>query len=282
MVAEGIVSQSPCLTFRAPSGYVPPAPEHVGRFSGSDTPSAARSFGSSAAQSATQRATEGSVQPIDPPMSSAPSERKPAARDKRQVILDAAIVVFARTGYHGSRVSDIAREAGIAYGLVYHYFKNKEEILDTIFRERWGGFVEAVDAIAEGPTSTEDKLLSIAALILSAYRLRQDWVKVLVFEIQRTSRFAQPDQLRAVGRFFQTIARILRRGQERGELRTDVDPDVACYVFVGGLDLIVTSRVLEVIQIEGGEDAEAEYYLKVARTVVEIFLNGLNAEGTRQ
>jgi TetR/AcrR family fatty acid metabolism transcriptional regulator len=213
-------------------------------------------------------------------MSSVTSERKSSARDKRQVILDAAIKVFARTGYHGSRVSDIAREAGIAYGLVYHYFKNKEEILDTIFQERWGGFLEAVDAIAEGASSTEDKLLSIAALILSAYRLREDWVKVLVFEIQRTSRFARPDQLRAVGRFFQTVARILRDGQASGELRSDVDPDVACYVFVGGLDIIVTSRVLNVIEIHGGDDAESEYYLKVARTVVDIFIHGLEAGGS--
>lgn len=215
-------------------------------------------------------------------MPSASSERKSSARDKRQVILDAAIKVFARTGYHGSRVSDIAREAGIAYGLVYHYFKNKEEILDTIFRERWGGFLEAVDAIADGTSATEDKLLSIAALILSAYRLREDWVKVLVFEIQRTSRFARPDQIKAVGRFFQTVARILREGQERGELRADVDPDVACYVFVGGLDIIVTSRVLNVIEIHGGEEAESEYYLKVARTVVDIFINGLKVEGSAE
>ena len=60
-------------------------------------------------------------------------------RDKRALILDAAIKVFARKGYHGSRVSDIAREADIAYGLVYHYFTNKEEILRTIFEERWSG-----------------------------------------------------------------------------------------------------------------------------------------------
>jgi TetR/AcrR family fatty acid metabolism transcriptional regulator len=202
------------------------------------------------------------------------SDRKRSGRDKRQLILDAAIKVFARTGYHGSRVSDIAREAGIAYGLVYHYFKNKEEILDTIFRERWGGFLEAVDAIAEGSNPTEDKLLSVAALILSAFRVRPDWVKVLVFEIQRSSRFARPEQIRAVGRLFQAVASILRAGQERGELRRDLDPDVACYVFLGALDIVVTSRVLDVVPIDPGAD-ENEYYLKVARTVVDIFQNGL-------
>jgi TetR/AcrR family fatty acid metabolism transcriptional regulator len=198
-----------------------------------------------------------------------------ARRDKRALILDAAIKVFADKGYHGSRVSDIAGEAGIAYGLVYHYFKNKEEILATIFEERWSGFIEAVNDIASGPTATADKLVSVAALTLNAYRVRPDWVKVLVLEIQRSSRFSEPGQLRAVGRLFDAVARILRAGQERGELRDDLDPGVACYVFVGALDLVITSLVLGVTRIEGGEADERAFQLEVAKTVVEIFLNGL-------
>jgi len=207
----------------------------------------------------------------------AESSRRRSASDKRAIILDAATTVFARTGYHGSRVSDIAREAGIAYGLVYHYFKNKEEILESIFEEQWSGFLEAVEVIAEGGNTTEDKLLSIAGLILNAYRVRTDWVKVLVFEIQRSPRFRTPDQIRAMGRLFEMVARILRDGQKAGELRDDLDPDIACYVFIGGLDIVVTSRVLEVIQLEPGTPEEVQYHLKVARTVVDLFLNGMRA-----
>jgi TetR/AcrR family fatty acid metabolism transcriptional regulator len=198
--------------------------------------------------------------------------------DKRAMILDAAIRVFARMGYHGARVSDIASEAGIAYGLVYHYFKNKEEILNTIFEERWSGFVDALEGIADGPTSTEDKLSSISALILNAYRLRPEWVKVFVLELQRSSRFAEPGQIRAVGRLFQCVARILRDGQAKGEIRGDLDPDVACYVFVGGLEIVITALVLDLIRIDESELPETEYYLKVARTVVEIFLRGVSRE----
>jgi TetR/AcrR family fatty acid metabolism transcriptional regulator len=196
-------------------------------------------------------------------------------RDKRALILDAAIKVFARKGYHGCRVSDIAREADIAYGLVYHYFTNKEEILRTIFEERWSGFLELVDEIAARQTSVEDKLVSIAALMLNAYRVRPDWVKVLVLELQRSSRFAEPGQIRAVGLLFQSVARILRAGQEAGELRADLDPDVACYVFIGALEIVITSLVLDLIKIEEKAPSESEYYLKVARTVVDIFLHGL-------
>ena len=208
-------------------------------------------------------------------MSATSSDRKRAGRDKRELILDAAIKVFARAGYHGSRVSDIAQEAGIAYGLVYHYFKNKEEILDTIFSEQWSGFLEALEAIADGSTASEDKLLSVAALILNAYRVRADWVKVLVFEIQRSPRFSNPEQLRAMGRLFQIVARILRDGQASGELRRDLDPDVASYLFVGGLDIVVTSRVLDVIHVEGEASQQSQHYLKIARTLVDLFLHGV-------
>jgi TetR/AcrR family fatty acid metabolism transcriptional regulator len=205
------------------------------------------------------------------------TQSEKARLEKRALILDAAIKVFARSGYHGSRVSDIAREAGIAYGLVYHYFKNKEEILSTIFEERWRGFLDALEGIATGPNSTEDKLVSVAALILNAYRVRPDWVKVLVMEIQRSSRFAEPEQIQAVGRLFDQVARIVRVGQERGDLRQELDPRVACFVFVGALDLVITSMVLGLVKVDGGEEGEREYYLKVARTVVDIFLRGLDA-----
>jgi TetR/AcrR family fatty acid metabolism transcriptional regulator len=200
-----------------------------------------------------------------------------ARSDKRERILDAAIKVFAKSGYHGSRISDIAREAGIAYGLVYHYFKNKEEILGSIFEQRWGGFLEALEGIAAERTSAEDRLVSVAGLMLSAYRVRPDWVKVLVIEIQRSSRFAEPGQLRAVGQLFDVVRRILRDGQEAGELRRDLDPAIACYVFLGALELAMTSLVLGVVQIDESTPEGRDHYGKVARTVVEIFLHGLAA-----
>jgi len=147
------------------------------------------------------------------PVAELPMKADPAPRGrKRERILEAAIRVFARRGYHGARVSDIAAEAGIAYGLVYHYFKNKDELLDTVFEERWGAFLEIVDRIVAGPSPTAEKLRAVAALILFAYRRQPDWVKVLVFEIGRTSRFSEPEQIRTVGRLFQAVARIVRAG----------------------------------------------------------------------
>jgi TetR/AcrR family fatty acid metabolism transcriptional regulator len=206
---------------------------------------------------------------------SEPREEGPERVDKRARILEAAIHVFARHGYHGARVSDIAREAGIAYGLVYHYFRNKEEILASVFEERWSAFVRVVEAIASGPKSAHEKLEAVASIILNAFRVRPDWVKVLVLEIQRSSRFADPERIRAVGRLFEQVARIVRAGQEAGELRRDVDPQVACFVFLGALDLAITSLVLGLTRIDGGDAQEIEYHARSARAVVDVFLRGV-------
>jgi len=150
--------------------------------------------------------------------------------------------------------------------------RTRKKILDTIFLERWGGFIDVVQAIAEDDRSVEEKLLSIATVTLTAYRRNPEWVKILVFEIQRTQRFADPDRVRLVGQLFGLIARILRQGQLRGELRDDIDPTLACYIFVGGLDIVVTNRVLDLIRIKGDE---AAHYMKIAQTVVDLFSNGM-------
>jgi TetR/AcrR family fatty acid metabolism transcriptional regulator len=201
---------------------------------------------------------------------------RPARGAKRERILEAATVVFARCGYHGARVSDIAAEADIAYGLVYHYFRNKDEILETIFEERWNAFLAVVDGIVAGPGRAADKLHALAGLILFAYRRRPDWVKVLVFEIQRSSRFSEPEQIRAVGRLLQGVTVVVRSGQESGELRRDLDPEVACLAFIGALETMITSQVLGLMRAAGAEDPDAACE-RVLRTVVSLFLGGLSA-----
>jgi TetR/AcrR family transcriptional regulator, fatty acid metabolism regulator protein len=92
------------------------------------------------------------------------------AVDKRRIILDAAVRVFARQGFHTCRVSDIADEAGVAYGLVYHYFQSKDEVLDTLFLERWGLMVDAIAAIDRRDIPARAKLHEVASFIVDSYR----------------------------------------------------------------------------------------------------------------
>jgi AcrR family transcriptional regulator len=194
------------------------------------------------------------------------------AIDKRKLILDSAIKVFAKKGYHRSRVSDIAEEAGIAYGLVYHYFKNKEEVLNSIFRERWGAFLEAIRLYHESPLSIREKFANICFYLINSYNLRPDLMEVLVLEIARSSKFLQESHLEKFEGAFALIEAIIRDGQSKGELRPDVDPKLAAYVFLGAIDLILTGYVLSTLK---GRDVRS--YQRVAETVVDVFLRGLGA-----
>ena len=129
--------------------------------------------------------------------------------------------------------------------------------------------------IAFGSQATEKKLLAIAELILNAHRVRSDWVKVLVFEIQRSQRFAQPDRLRAVSELFRLVGQIFREGQDSKALRQDIDPDLACAVFMGGLDIMVTNSVLPQTVKPSHSSEDDTHYQEVAQAVVEIFLGGM-------
>src|SRR5687767_11276478 len=101
----------------------------------------------------------------------AATPRNAAAADKRRQILDAAIRVFARQGFHACRVSDVADEAGVAYGLVYHYFDSKEEILNTLFTERWQVMLDAIaDIDRQQEIPARDKLYLVASFIIDSYQ----------------------------------------------------------------------------------------------------------------
>ena len=91
---------------------------------------------------------------------------RPSAADKRRMILDAAVRVFARQGFHTARVSDIADEAGVAYGLVYHYFGSKDEVLDTLFLDRWNILLDAIREVDGRDAPPRDKLLAITSFIV--------------------------------------------------------------------------------------------------------------------
>jgi len=194
------------------------------------------------------------------------------AIDKRKLILDAAIKIFAKKGYHRSRVSDVAEEAGIAYGLVYHYFKNKEELLNSIFRERWESFLDAIRLYKDSSIGTRDKFTNICFFLLNSYNQRPELMEVLVIEIVRSSKFLEESHIEKFKEAFHLIEAIIREGQAKGDLKKEVDPALAVYIFFGAMELILTGYVLSMLK-----SRDSLTYQKVAETVVDVFLNGLSA-----
>jgi len=198
------------------------------------------------------------------------TDRSTGQEDKRRLILDAAVRVFARKGYHTSRVGDIAEEAGVAHGLLYHYFRSKEELLETIFRETWRDVLDAVRAVEETDESARDRLAGIAKILLRAWRRDPDLVRVLVREVTRSSHLQE--RIDEIGAAFAGLERIIARGQQEGEFRSDLDARMASYVFYGALEEILTGWVLG--QLEDGDEAIA----LAEQTVVEVICGGLAAD----
>jgi AcrR family transcriptional regulator len=176
--------------------------------------------------------------------------------DRRRELLDAAVRVFARKGYHTCRVSDIAEEAGVAHGLLYHYFASKEEVLETIFRETWTELLEAVRDVEESGAPAREQLRQVAAILLRSWTRRPDLVRVLVREIARSPELQR--RIEQVDEAFAAIARIVTRGQAEGELRDDVDPRLASFVFYGAIDELLTGWVLGRLPAAEADVARAE------------------------
>jgi TetR/AcrR family transcriptional regulator, fatty acid metabolism regulator protein len=193
------------------------------------------------------------------------------APDKRRVILDAAVRVFAAKGYHTCRVGDIAEEAGIAHGLLYHYFDSKEEVLQTVFRENWAQVLEAFGRIETSDAAPVDQLAGIAKVLLRAWRDQPEVVRVLVREVARSPQLqGQVDELREG---FLVIQRVIERGQADGSFRPELDARLASWIFYGGLEELLTGWVLG--QLPDGEEEVA----RAERTVVELLCGGLTRDG---
>lgn len=181
------------------------------------------------------------------------AERSTVAEEKRRIILDAAVRVFAHKGFHTSRVSDIAEEAGVAHGLLYHYFSSKDEVLETIFRENWAILVERIHAVEESGEPAREQLRHVAAILLRTWRHEPDVVRVLVREIVRSPEVGQ--RIDELEKPIDAIQRIVERGQQTGEFRADLDPRLAGIVFYGGIDELLTGWVLG--RLPDGDDTVA-------------------------
>jgi AcrR family transcriptional regulator len=195
------------------------------------------------------------------------------ATDRREEILQAAVRVFAQKGYHACRVSDIAAEAGVAHGLLYHYFRSKEDVLEEIFRATWSDLLAEVARIEERGGTALDQLRAVAAFYLGSWLRAPDLIRVLVREVARSPEVGRRvDEIAAV---FLAIRRIVEHGRASGELRADVDARLATWVFYGALEEILTGWVLGQLPGDEGDVRRA------VDTVVEVIGGGLTPDRAR-
>jgi TetR/AcrR family fatty acid metabolism transcriptional regulator len=191
------------------------------------------------------------------------------AADKRRMILDAAVRVFARQGFNQCRVSDIADEAGVAYGLVYHYFRSKDEVLDTLFLERWNVLLEAIRELDGRELEPREKLHAIVSFIVDSYRHDPDLMKVIIVEVTRAANSFGQTHLAKIREAYGLIAEIVEQAQAEGKFRPDVTPEFAAMAFYGAIEQVLTGWIFDVLP--GGE----QEYERSKAYVVETICSGL-------
>jgi TetR/AcrR family transcriptional regulator, fatty acid metabolism regulator protein len=195
-----------------------------------------------------------------------------AAVDKRRVILDAAVRVFARQGFHTCRVSDIADEAGVAYGLVYHYFQSKDEVLDTLFLERWEVMLETIREIDKREVPAREKLETIASFIVDSYRHDPDLMKVIIVEVTRAANSFGQTHLAKIQEAYALIGEIVAGAQAGGDFRDDVTAEFAAMAFYGMVEQVLTGWIFGLLP---SDDAT---YERAKRQVIETICDGLEAQ----
>ena len=198
----------------------------------------------------------------------AAAQRAPV--DKRRTILDAAVRVFARQGFHTCRVSDIADEAGVAYGLVYHYFDSKDQILDTLFLERWDVMLTAIGEVDASPRSPREKLAAIAAFIVDSYRHDPELMKVIIVEVTRAANTFGLTHLDTIREAYAKIAAIVSHAQAEGVFRDEVTPEFAALAFYGSIEQVLTGWIFDSLPVS---DANFE---RAKVLIVETICGGLD------
>jgi len=191
------------------------------------------------------------------------------APDKRRAILDAAITVFARQGFHSARVSDVAAEAGVAYGLVYHYFDSKDQMLNELFTERWALLLEASREMKASDAPPRDKLAGIASFIVESYRHEPELMKVIIVEVTRAANSFGRTHLPEIRQAYDLITEIVADAQVAGEFRDDVDPNFAAMLFYGAIEQLLSGWIFDLVP---GTDAD---YERAKGLVVETICGGL-------
>jgi TetR/AcrR family fatty acid metabolism transcriptional regulator len=195
--------------------------------------------------------------------------RAKATSDRRRAILDAAVKVFAHQGFHACRVSDIADEAGVAYGLVYHYFGSKDEVLNTLFLERWNVMLDMIREVDVQQIPVREKLGAIASFIVDSYAHDPDLMKVIIVEVTRAANSFGQTHLGQIREAYRLIGEIVTKAQNEGIFKTDIEAEFAAMAFYGAIEQVLTGWIFGLLP-QGGEHFERAKLL-----VVETVCGGL-------
>jgi len=191
-----------------------------------------------------------------------------ANNEKQETIIKAALEVFCNHGFSKTRMADVARKAGVSYGLVYHYFGSKEVLFDTIVNMWWRALYGVLE---EQKASTDDfpkKLIKIVEFFFDTYQDNPNLISIFVTEVSRSSIYRTSRGLEKFRKFFSLCEEIMKQGQDTGFLRNDIKPHYLTYVFLGGIEAFISILVL------GKEPLNRSRKNRAMDAIIKVFLEG--------
>jgi TetR/AcrR family transcriptional regulator, fatty acid metabolism regulator protein len=197
-------------------------------------------------------------------------DAQPQRTDKRTLITDAAIEVFADKGFHQARIADIARQAGVADGTIYLYFKNKEDLLLSVFEQKMDELLAGLGEALAGLDDPVERIRCFARFHFERVQAHRRAAEVLQVELRLSNKFMKEYRPEKLWAYLAVFGQIVREGQARGVFRADIDPFIGSWAFFGALDELAMQWVLSRKSERFSLDAAADQ-------VAGIFVRGLEA-----
>jgi TetR/AcrR family transcriptional regulator, fatty acid metabolism regulator protein len=190
---------------------------------------------------------------------------------KQGIIIDAALNVFRERGYANARMADIARRAGVSYGLVYHYFGSKEVLFEMIVESWWSALYAMMEEEIASGDDIRDKLVNIIEFFLNTYGQKPNLMSIFVSEVCRSSVYHTEEGLSKFLKFFSLCEQIMVQGQKSGFLIKDVPPHHLTYIFYGAIETFISVMVL------GKEPLTKKRHERATSSILQVFIDGARA-----
>ncbi|MBN2298579.1 MAG: TetR/AcrR family transcriptional regulator [Deltaproteobacteria bacterium] len=194
-----------------------------------------------------------------------------ARNDKQEMIIDAALEVFREKGYANARMADIARRAGVSYGLVYHYFGSKEVLFDLIVESWWNDLYGMMETEKASNSRFREKLVNIIQFFLDTYVNKPNLISIFVSEVCRSSVYHTEEGLARFLKFFSLCEDIMVEGQERGILNKEISAHHLTYIFYGAIETFISVMVL------GREPLTKKRQERATSAILHVFMDGAKA-----
>ncbi|HON38195.1 MAG: TetR/AcrR family transcriptional regulator [Desulfomonilia bacterium] len=194
-----------------------------------------------------------------------------AKGDKQEMIIDAALEVFREKGYANARMADIARRAGVSYGLVYHYFGSKEVLFNLIVGTWWNDLYSMMEREKASNADFRQKLVHIITFFLDTYAQKPNLISIFVSEVCRSSVYHTEEGLAKFLKFFSLCEEIMLEGQQKGILKKEISPHHLTYIFYGAIETFISVMVL------GKEPLTRKREERAVNAILEVFMDGAKA-----